>query len=534
MSFVNARQLGIRWISAKMIPLPLMLCCLLPVNTLSAQTLASPKVSNKVESLVDEIVAAEVELKVSKRRSKIIRMKKDVFRIAVADPSIIEVVAFGSREVELIGRETGTTSVTLWLGTELDAESLSMLVEVVKDDAVEDLRRMEFSELQDMINEMFPNSRVQLIPIADKLIVRGQARDEQEAVQIISLLRKSSGAGQGGATGTPYGTSGGMAANVNANTAESLPPHSLINMLRVPGAKQVMLKVRIAELKRSALRELGTDIERLEIGDWILNSVLSGAGGNLGAVGTFDGDAIELAIRFLTTNGSAKILAEPNMVVLSGETANFIAGGEFAVPTVVGVDGVGAASTSFKGFGTQVTFTPTVLDKDRIRLQVAPTFSTLNKDNSVNSIFGLDTRSVSTVVEMREGQVMAIAGLLQEQQRGDKSQIPGLGRIPILNAVAADRTMSRDETELLILVSPELIHPMDFEEAPPLLPGMEVTEPDDYDFFVHGAIEGDPNLHFRSTIWENELTRRKIGDKGCSTYIKSESYYLYGPSGFSE
>lgn len=533
MSFVNSKHFGMRWITTRAIPFLLLNSCLIPINTASAQTLATPQVSDKVESLVDEIVAAEVELKVSKRRSKIIRMKKDVFRIAVADPSVIEVVAFGSREVELIGRETGTTSVTLWLGTELDAESLSMLVEVVKDDAVEDLRRMEFSELQDMINEMFPNSRVQLIPIADKLIVRGQARDEQEAVQIISLLRKSTG-GQGNSSGTSFGTSGGTAANVNADPTDSLPQHSLINMLRVPGAKQVMLKLRIAELKRSALRELGADIERLEIGDWILNSVLGTAGGNLGAVGTFDGDAIEIALKFLTTNGSAKVLAEPNLVVLSGETANFIAGGEFAVPTVVGVDGVGAASTSFKGFGTQVTFTPTVLDKDRVRLQVAPTFSTLNKNNSVNSIFGLDTRSVSTVVEMREGQVMAIAGLLQEQQRGDKSQIPGIGRIPILNAVTADRTMARDETELLILVSPELVHPMDFEETPPLLPGMEITEPDDYDFFVHGAIEGDPNLQFRSTIWENELTRRKIGNKGCSTYIKSESYYLYGPSGFSE
>src|SRR5690606_33257803 len=125
-----------------------------------------------------EVVSAEAELEVTLHRSKILRMKQDIFRVAVADPSVLDFVAFGSRECEIIGKQTGSTTVTLWLGDELNASWISLLVTVVKDDAVDDRRRLEYGELEAMINEAFPNSRIQLIPIADKLLVRGQARDE--------------------------------------------------------------------------------------------------------------------------------------------------------------------------------------------------------------------------------------------------------------------------------------------------------------------------------------------------------------------
>ncbi|MBD3672515.1 MAG: pilus assembly protein N-terminal domain-containing protein [Planctomycetaceae bacterium] len=504
-------------------------------SRLAAQSVASPQLNQKVKNLVESVIEPEVEITLAKRRSKIIRLKEDVYRVAIADPSLLDVTAFGTREVEFIGKEEGTTSVTLWLGSEDRPQSLGVLVTVTKDTGVEDLRRMEYSELQARINELFPGSRVQLIPIADKLIVRGQARDEQDAVQILALLRKSQGGSSNLGVYQNASPVRGVAADPSMDEPQETRGVSVVNMLRVTGEKQVMLKVRIAELKRSAIRELGVDIKELQIGDVSIASVLNSAmSGNVGVMGTFDDLSFDLVIRALIGTGTAKILAEPNLVVVSGQTANFIAGGEFAVPTAVGVDGVSAASTSFKGFGTQLTFTPTVLDKDRIRLNVSPTFSTLNKTNSVNGIFGLDSRSVSTTVELREGQVLAIAGLLQEQQRGQKNQIPGLGRVPLLNAATSDKSISRDETELLILVSPELVHPLDPEEAPNLLPGMEVTEPDNFDFFYHGAIEGDPFTPFRSTMYENALTRQRIGPKCPAITIQTENYYLSGPHGFSE
>ncbi|MCA9071164.1 MAG: pilus assembly protein N-terminal domain-containing protein [Planctomycetaceae bacterium] len=490
---------------------------------------ASPSIRQKVNDLVEEVLTTEVELEVVKRRAKILRMKLPIFRTAIADPSIVDVVPFGTREVEFIGKETGSTTVTVWTGTELDPQLLTVLITVIKDDAVDHQRRMEYGELQVMINELFPNSRVQLIPIADKVILRGQARDEQEATQILSIVQENSGNQANGLNGFGSTVSNGPVAEAFPD-ASTLPASNLINMLEVPGEKQVMLKVRIAELSRSAVRSLGVDFD-LSVGDFGLNSLL-GAGGNVLLSGTFSADSFNLMLSAMESNGSAKILAEPNLVVLSGRTANFLSGGEFAVPTIVGVGGAQAATTTFKGFGTQVAFTPTVLDKDRIRLQVSPSFSTVNPNISVNGIFGLDSRTVTTTVDLREGQVLAIAGLIQEQQRGDIDKIPFLGDIPILNTLTSNKSISRDETELVILVSPELVHPLEPEQAPPILPGMEVTEPVDLDFYFFGDIEGRPEWDHRSTVWP--LYRSRLRRAGGAEVIRSsEGYYLQGDSGFS-
>ncbi len=484
---------------------------------------------NKVSQYVDEILESEVELKVGLRRSKIIRMKQDVFRVAMADPEIVEVVAFGSREIEVIGKQTGSTTVTLWLGNVQQSTTLSLLVSVSKDDAVDDRRRMEYGELQTMINELFPNSKIQLFPVADKLIVRGQARDEQEAVQIMAVLRKNAQ--------NQFGSSTQLVQNGQASDpfpdASTLPQANIVNLMSIPGEKQVLLKVRIAELKRSAVRNLGVNIDAA-FKEFMVRSTLT-AGANMAVSGVFSEGGFNLFIKALSTNGSAKILAEPNLVTLSGQTATFLAGGEFAVPTVVGVGGAQAATTSFKGFGTSIRFTPTVLDHDRIRLQVAPTFSTLNRNNAVNGIFGLDTRTVNTVVDLREGQVLALAGLLQEEQRGENVRVPGLGDVPLLRTFFSSKTMSRDETELIIIVTPELVHPLESEDAPTLLPGMEVTEPDDIEFFCKGHIEGRPECHHRSTVWPIYRDRLCECRKKLNTTTQdSQNYYINGPTGFSE
>lgn len=499
-------------------------------NLPPVRPVASSELAEKVGSLVDEIVQQEAELDVPLRRSKILRMKQPIFRAAIADPSIIEIVAFGTREVELIGKESGSTTVTFWLGDEDNPHHLSLVINVEKDDSIEDRRRMEYGELQEMINEMFPNSRIQLIPIADKLIVRGQVRDEQEAAKVMSLLRENAAPVQIGIGG--FGGSTASTAAEPFPDASDLPKAQVVSLLKIPGEKQVMLKVRIAELKRSAIRQLGADFN-FDVGDLMLGSALAGSG-NIMATGTFNDDSFSLALKALTGNGNAKILAEPNLVVLSGQTADFISGGQFAVPTVVGVGGAQASTTTFKGFGTQLSFSPTVLDHDRIRLNVSPSFSTLNSANSVGGIFGVDTRSVNTTVELREGQVLAIAGLLQEQQRGDSSRVPLLGDTKLLRPLFETKVVSRDETELLILVSPELVHPMEAHEAPTILPGMEVTEPDDVDFFIYGDIEGRPGFHHRSTVWPLFKNRNCRCKDDFEAINQSQQYYVHGDNGFSK
>jgi pilus assembly protein CpaC len=408
-------------------------------------------------------------------------------------------------------------------------------VKVTYDQGVDDRRRLEYAELQNMINEMFPNSAIQLIPVADKLIVRGQARDSQEATHIMSVLR-----GQGGVAGWGGGGWGGLGGGLNQGGVATvhpgttpLPGSGLISLLDIPGEQQVMLKVRVAELTRTALRQMASNFSVIKP-NFSLATFL-GATGNIS--GVFDGSDVNLFLTALNSNSYSKILAEPNLTTLSGQSASFIAGGQFAVPTAVGIGGVQAATTFFQGFGTQLIFTPSVIDKDRIRLSVAPTVSSLNQSNSVNGIPGLNTRSTFTTVEMREGQWLAIAGLIQDAQNGSSARLPIIGEIPVLNLFFANRSIKREETELIILVGPELIHPMEAEQVPLLLPGMEVTEPGNLNFYLMGSIEGDPNCNHRSTVWPQQQKARwqaRQAAKRQARYQQCEEYYVSGPHGFSE
>ncbi|MHC4875554.1 MAG: type II and III secretion system protein family protein [Planctomycetota bacterium] len=507
-----------------------------PMASASAQDGAGD-VSGKVTELVDSVVTAEVELEVQQRRSKILRMKQDIFRTAVADPEILEFVAFGTREIELIGQTRGSTTVTLWMGDEQAPQILSMLVRVVPDPTLEQDDRSEFSELADRINEMFPDSRIQLIPIADKLIVRGDARDEAEAKQIMAVVGQNAGGG-GGLGGQQLFASNGRPARLYESTRVVQHDFQIVDLIHVSGVKQVMLKVRIAELTRTAGRALGAQLNNFRFSDSTggstgTNLATAIAPGTASLSGMFDHIQFDAALQAQVSHGNAKILAEPNLVTLSGQSATFLSGGEFAVPTVVGVGGAQAATTSFKNFGTSLNFTPTVLDNDRIRLQVSPTFSTTQDGIIVQGIPGLTTRTVTTTVEMREGQVFAIAGLLQDQQSGAITKFPLLGDVPGLNVLTANRDVSRSETELLILVTPELVQPLEPEEAPTLLPGMEVTEPNDLDLFVFGDIEGRPRAHHRSTVWSLYKNRLKRCYE-CDKSHKSSKFFLKGLHGFAD
>lgn len=493
--------------------------------------LDSPAAMQKVDDLIQDVLLPEARLEVDPRHSKLVRTKRAVSRFSITNPEIIEVVSFSPSEFELIGKKAGQTTLTLWFGDENnpnEGEVLRYLIEVRRDTHIEDRRKEEYGDLQDMINEMFPNSAVQLIPIADKLIVRGQARDVEEAARIISVLTDQA-ISQSGSLLAGYGGGGlslGTAAEPYPGESE-LPASRVIDMLHVPGEHQVMLRVRVAELSRSALRTMGFDLG-VTSGDFAWQQMLGVAGAFRAVLTT---DEVNLALSALSSNSYSKILAEPNLVTISGRSASFIAGGEFAVPIVVGVQGAAAATTNFRGFGTQVVFTPTVLDKDRIRLQVAPSVSALNSNNSVNGIPGLNTRAVSTTVDLREGQWLAIAGLIQDEQVGSKVRVPGLGDIPIVDSVFSRKSVKRDETELIILVSPELIHPMEQDEAPTILPGMDVTEPGDWQFFLWGNYEGNVCSEHRSTVWNLRMRRGLVG--AAQNYEDCQRYFINGDFGYS-
>ena len=491
--------------------------------------------------LIDNVVEADLDFRIDPIRSLLVRTKQKVTRISITHPDVLDVTQYGPNEFEFFGKRSGDTSLTMWFVDENGQEEvLRYLVHVGTDQEQQNRAELEYGELQDRLNELFPNSQIQLIPIADKLIVRGQARDAEEATRIMSILRANGGGGgRWGSWGGGWGGGGVVADGAVATLpdAPDLPISTVINLLEVPGEQQVMLKVRIAELTRSALRELGMSFS-VSGEDWGVNSI-TGAAGNLSAIlnDTID---VQLFLRAFSSNGYGKILAEPTLVTISGRPATFLSGGEFAVPTAVGLGGIGAATTSFRGFGTMLSFTPTVLDKDRIRLQVMPSFSTLN-GGDVDGIPMLDTRAVSTTVDLREGQWLAIAGLIQDEQGGSKGRIPFLGDIPFLGAPFMNETVRREETELVVLVSPELVHPMECRQVPLILPGMDVTEPDDKAFFCLQQIEGHPAVQHRSTVWPAYRDRlREAGFQAVHAnrgvhglYYQQSRYYMCGPQGFS-
>jgi pilus assembly protein CpaC len=513
------------------------------VRTAFDELTPSAATQTKINDLISDVIEAEAPLSVDPRQSKLIRTKRPVSRFSVTHPDVLEVVQFGPTEFELIGGREGETSLTLWFDGD-GGQVLRYYVRVEQNTRLEDQQEIEYGDLAKKINELFPNSMIQLIPVADKLIVRGQARDSEEASEILAIIRGQA-TDQSGAQLGPYSGFGGfgnvVAGGVAARPrpgATDLPASSVISLLDVPGERQVMLKVRIAEISRTAARSLGTDLF-VNAGDFALVSPFGLPGGAFSAI--LSTDEVLLTMDALSSNGYSKMLAEPNLVTLSGQPAYFIAGGEFAVPTVVGVEGAAAATTAFRGFGTQVAFTPTIIDKDRFRLKVAPSFSTINSDNTVNGIPGLNSRSVVTTVDLREGQWLAIAGLIQDQQAGTKVRTPLLGDIPIVDTLFSKKEMKREETELIVLVSPELVKPLEVEQTPLVLPGMDVTEPNDWAFFLFGFIEGNPDCHHRSTVIPN--FRRDIWYarhqavrevKMEKRFQKSEAHYVHGPHGFSE
>jgi pilus assembly protein CpaC len=464
---------------------------------------AGPAISPLPAGSPFEAVTESGTITLRVRRSMLMRTKVDIYRTAVVDEGICDIVQFTPREISLIGRAQGSTHVTFWFDDPAQPP-LTYLVKVEPDADAIKRDEYKYQMLEDLVNEMFPDSKIRLVVLADKLLVKGQAKDSEEAAQIMTVLRtqgRSGAYGGGGLMGVGDDAATGVIPASAAGQLSAQPAYQLVNMLRVPGVQQVALRVKIAELNRSSARGFGVNLEaNIDFGDAVNGSKLLLASllntqGSTSVIADISGDDASIGIRYLQQHGVIRLLSEPTLVTLSGKPATFVAGGEFAVPTVVGSVGLNAVTTDFRAFGAIISFLPTVVDKDRIRLQVAPEFSQINSSLSVGGTPGLNVRSATTTVEMREGQTLAIAGLLEDNYKGST-----VSDLPFLAKVFGRRDASRNETELIILVTPELVHPMEPEEVPPL-PGFDVTEPNNGEFYLHGDIEGHPSREYRSTVW---------------------------------
>jgi pilus assembly protein CpaC len=481
-------------------------------SMMPVQPLGAPPASEgePIPPQVESMPAVTTGLKIIHRRSQVLRFKQKIARTAIADPSVMDIVPFAENEIMIVATQVGTTTMSIWFEGDY-GHPLIYLIDVIRDPSLEERTRYDYGRLEEKIRALFPNSKVYLIPISGKVIVKGQAYDAKEAAEILRLVAGEV-INQLGYLGGPQQGYANWLDPTSTWNPNDLGANNIINMLSVPGEFQIQVTCRIAELQRSALRRLGVDFtalinNRVTIGSFMSGVAAAGAAGaqaggaNMAAVaasgatlsGIYNNGQIITLINALQAQGYAKLLAEPSVTVMSGHPASFLSGGEFAVPTIIGVGGAAGQQTTFRGYGTSVIVTPTILDKDLIRLQVLPEFSEVNNGNRVMGIPGLNARRVQTTVELREGQTLAIGGLLSNRELTQSSWIPFLGEIPFIGTTLfTNKYATKDQNELLILVTPELVRPMDADEVPPV-PGYEVTHPNDWELYLYGRTEGTPD-----------------------------------------
>ena len=567
---------------------------LYPVVPVVPSKLESPSLRfNEASSFIDKMSQSDASFEVVVGRSRTLTLKESPAdlpegqrepaaqpMISVGDPSIADFTLVGDRHIRMLGKRLGVTDLTI-----VTASGKSYHYEV---HVVLDLKLLEARLLQ-----LFPEAHIRLAHLGPKLIVEGQARDTIQLSRISDVLKDTvsrtmtpeKSARPAGAGPIPGAAAGGAAsespteaaAGLAEQTADAMteaamplqvpmqtagavvtgdtPPVEIINLMRVPGPQQVMLQVQVAELNRTALRQIGSDLLFNDGAGTVVGTRLTGANDDqsmlgstaklLGsatastagtpttAFGIFEGAGFHAFIAALRRNTVLKLLAEPNLVAMHGHRADFLAGGEFPVPVPQSGAGGGPPTITieYKKFGVQLAFVPYVLDGDMIRMEVDPEVSSidfaLGTQISGVSVPGLNTRRSHTVVEMREGQTLAIAGLMQVDLAGATNRIPGLGDLPYIGPFFSNNTGTRVEKELIVLVTPHLVEAIDPSQVGPL-PGDEVYEPNDLEFYLMGHIEGHTgHPEYRSTLQGEDPF-------GCQRRQALECQHLQGPHGFSQ
>lgn len=409
-------------------------------------------------------------------KSMIIETQKPVKRVSLAAPEIADVTVLSPQQVYVTGKVPGITNLTLW--NEADKPFAIFDLEVLPD----------INRLKEKLHEMFPEEEnIRVTTTHDSITLSGTISSTTNLSQVLELAQAY--------------------AQVNKEGKRQV-----YNFLEVGGVHQVMLEVRVSEMSRSLIKRLGVNFNFLsdsgrQFGVSLLNNLARVAPGASagGALGT--SDSINLIFRFLSggatwtmfidalkENGLIKILAEPSLITLSGKTAYFLAGGEFPVPVPQSGAGGGIPTITieYKPFGVALNFTPTVLSNKKINIQVAPEVSELDFANAISlegfTIPALTTRRVSTEIELAEGQSFAIAGLLNDEVRQTVRKYPLLGDIPIIGALFRSNEFQKNETELVIIVTPHLVKPIDM--AKQTLPTDQYIEPNDFEFYLLGKMEG--------------------------------------------
>jgi pilus assembly protein CpaC len=409
------------------------------------------------------------QLDVGQGKSQVLEVNGRYTDLMIADPKIADVLPLSAHSVYVVGKGLGATALTIYgPGKQLIA-------------AVNVIVGPDIDGFKSRLHDILPGeAEIAAHPANQSLVLSGAVGSPAALQQILAL-------------------------------AETYAPGKVVNMLGVEGTQQVMLSVRFVEMERTTAKSLNVTVS----GSNTNNPSLFGNVGpsknlnattpaftpfqvpasSYGALGMIINGNIGLEIDALETRGLVKTLAEPTLVAMSGDTASFLAGGEFPVPVAqTGGAGVGNTITvDFKQFGISLAFTPTILRDGMINLVVKPEVSSIDTTSSVIengiSIPGLKVRRANTTIELRDGESFTVAGLLSDNYQSNVSAFPFVGDIPILGTLFRSPNFQRDQTELVIVVTPHLVVP---RRGPVALPTDHFVPPSDYELFLFGMLGAKP------------------------------------------
>jgi pilus assembly protein CpaC len=383
-------------------------------------------------------------------KSIVIDLPRDIKDVLVADPKIANAVVRSAQRAYIIGAAVGQTNIVFFdaAGQQIAAYDIAV--------------KRDLNGVRAALKQTLPNADIQIEGVGDGVMLSGSVATPIEAQQAGELAGRLVGG-----------------------------PDKVVNSIAVRGRDQVMLKVTVAEVARSIIKQMGIDLSAsLNYGNSVVtfnNSNPFTANGQplvgTNALTTAFGStpSVKATLRAMESAGVVRTLAEPNLTAISGEAATFIAGGEFPIPTGVtcqttaaGSVGQCAPSIAFKKFGISLNFTPVVLTEGRISLHVMTEVSEVSNDNSINisgiSVPSIKTRRAETTVEIPSGGSMAMAGLIQQQTKQAINGLPGLSTLPVLGTLFRSRDYANNQTELMVLVTPYVVR---------AVPQKDLSRPDD-------------------------------------------------------
>jgi pilus assembly protein CpaC len=422
-------------------------------------------------SVAEGVHAGELDVPVNK--SQVVRADRPYAKALIGNPEIADIVPISDTSVYVLGKKAGTTSLTLY-----DRRNrLIAVLDVVVGPDVLTLKRQ--------LSELIPADAVSARISNDSVVLEGMVSNAVVADRAVQL-------------------------------AETYAPGKVVNLLSLGSAQQVMLEVRFAEVKRSALKQLGVswfvksdagkfggvtggnasqvpgnaDLDQLP--GTLTRGAIAGSFGIISRTFRAFGENFNVTLDALERKGAITTLAEPTLVALSGETASFLAGGEFPIPVAQNVTGGSSAITvEFKPFGVSLAFTPTVLADGVINMVVQPEVSSIDPSASVVinnlTVPGLQTRRAKTVIEIRDGESFAMAGLIRKDFQDTIRQVPLLGSLPIIGTLFRSTGFQNEQTELVIIVTPRLVQPV--RAGALKAPTDRIGPPNEANLFLNGQTD---------------------------------------------